>query len=70
MLEAEDGVYILPPSTMLDGGEDAEARAVSASGVLHLLVAGKIDLDFLAAIGGGATALDRGCLDLVEEQES
>ena len=55
---------------MLDRGEDAEARAVLAPRVLHLLRAGKIDLDFLAAIGGGATTLDRGGFDLGEEQES
>ena len=70
LLQPEDRVHILPPSTMLDRGEDAEARAVFASGVLHLLRAGQVDLNFLGAIGGGATTLDRGCLDLVEEQES
>ena len=55
---------------MLDAGKDAEARAVFAPGVFHLLRAGQIDLNFLGAIGGGATTLDGGGFDLGEEQEA
>ena len=58
LLQSEDAVNILPTATMLDRGEDAEARAVFASSVFHLLRAGQVDLNFFSTIGGGATALD------------
>jgi hypothetical protein len=54
---------------VLNAGEDAKARAVTASGVLHLLRSGQVNLNFFSAIGRGATTLNGGCLDLIEEQE-